>query len=280
MSDVGFVSPVDVLPATATVVSADGTAIGVDVLGAGAPVVLVGGACTTRAANHALAVLLSERFQVLNYDRRGRGASTDTAPYAPEREYEDLRAVIESARGSAAVFGTSSGAVLALRAAAAGVPVTRLALWEPPFLVDDSRPAIPTDYAETARDLAARGRGDETIEYFLTAAVGLPSEFVASAKEGPFWPGMVALAPTIAYDAEVMGQGSALPADVLARVDVPTLVLDGGGWPWIAASADATATALVLGRRATLTGQTHDVDPAVLAPAVTRFLTETTASQS
>ncbi len=121
--------------------SSDGTEIAFDRLGEGEPVVLVSGASTSRAVHASLAELLAADFTVLNYDRWGRGDSGDTLPYAVEREIEDIGAVIAAAGGSAAVFGNSSGAVLALRAAAAGLPITRLALWEPPIMVDRTLPA-------------------------------------------------------------------------------------------------------------------------------------------
>ena len=163
--------------------SFDGTPVAVEVTGAGPSVVLVCGAATTRAMNAPLAALLSERFTVHNYDRRGRGDSGDTLPYAVEREYEDLRAVIDLAGGSACVFGPSSGAILAATAAADGVPVGRLALWEPPFVAGTHD--FPVDYAEHVDELLSQGRNGDALAYFMTDAVGLPAEMVAGIGPGP-----------------------------------------------------------------------------------------------
>jgi pimeloyl-ACP methyl ester carboxylesterase len=134
-----------------TVVSHDGTTIAFDRAGDGPAVIFLGAGPTDRNANAQLAGLLAPQFTVLNYDRRGRGDSGDTAPYAVDREYEDLEAVIDEAGGSAYVFGTSGGGILALEAAARGLAITKLAVWEPPYIVDDSRPPVPKDYAYGGR---------------------------------------------------------------------------------------------------------------------------------
>jgi pimeloyl-ACP methyl ester carboxylesterase len=252
------------------VASKDGTAIAFDRSGDGPPVVLVCGASTQRSANAALAALLAERFTVFNYDRRGRGDSGDTAPYAVEREVEDLDAVIGAAGGSAYVWGTSSGAALALEAAASGLHITKLALWEPPFAPDEgARP--PADTATVFTELVAAGRRGDAVEYFMRQVVGLPPEFVANARNEPWWPAQEALAHTLAYDATVMGDYS-LPAGRAASVTKPTLVLAGGAsGDWMRDSAQALAAALPAGRCRTLDGQWHDVDPEVLAGVLAEF---------
>jgi pimeloyl-ACP methyl ester carboxylesterase len=145
-------------------------------------------------------------FTVYTYDRRGRGDSGDTAPYAVQREIEDLEAMIEAAGGSAFVFGHSSGAVLALRAAGQlGDKIKKLALYEPPFILDDSRPPIPTDYVQHLRNLIAAGRPEDALAYFMTVAVGIPAEYIDGMKGAPFWASSVAVAHTISYDGEIMG---------------------------------------------------------------------------
>jgi alpha-beta hydrolase superfamily lysophospholipase len=258
-----------------TTVSKDGTTIAFDRLGDGPPVVLVCGFPTDRKyPNGPLASLLASGFTVLNYDRRGRGDSGDTQPYAVEREFEDLDAVIgeAGAGGSAFVYGTSSGAALALKAAAHGVPITKLALWEPPYIVDDTRERPPADYkVQVAAMLAADRRGD-VIEFFFTTIVGIPPEFVAQMRQSPYWSAQEALAHTLLYEADVMGDYS-FPADRVRSVAVPSLVLDGGTTPWITNSAETVAKGLPNARRRTLEGQTHDVSAEALAPALTEFFT-------
>jgi len=253
------------------VTSKDGTIIGFDRLGEGPPVVLVCGGSTARSANAPLAGLLARRFTVFNYDRRGRGDSGDTAPYAVEREVEDLDAIIAAAGGSAAVYGTSSGAALALEAAASGLAVTKLALWEPPFIVDDSRPRPPADTATTYTELVSAGRRGDAVEFFMAEVVGMPAEFVAEARRAPWWLAQEALAHTLAYDAAVMGDYS-VPTERVAAVAAPTLVLDGGASPaWLHTTAQAVANLLPAGRYHTLEGQEHNVAADALAPVLETF---------
>ena len=253
-----------------TVRSSDGTTIAYDRLGEGAPVVLVSGASTGRAVHAELARLLAVDFTVLNYDRRGRGDSGDTPPYAVERELEDLRAVIAAAGGPAAVFGNSSGAVLALRAAAAGLPVTRLALWEPPFMTDPDAPGRQQAYVAQLAELLGAGRRGDAMALFMRS-IGLPEGMIAGMRQAPVWPGMEALAPTLAYDAAVMGD-SLVPTGLVASVEAPTLVLDGSDTgAWAADSARALTAALPNPRRHTLQGQNHAVAWDVLAPVLKEF---------
>jgi acetyl esterase/lipase len=257
-----------------TVTSKDGTTLAFDATGEGPPVVMVAGALSPRLQNNSFAELLSVRFRVLNYDRRGRGDSGDTPPYAVEREIEDLAAIVETAGDGAAVLGFSSGGNLALRAAAAGVDISKLALWEPNFLVNDGRPRLPADYVDHLDELASSDRRGEAVEYFLTVAVGLPAEFVPPMRDMPMWPGMEAVAHTIAYDGRIVGDtmsGKPLAADRFAAVTVPTLVLIGGTTPWLNDGGHALAEALPRGQLRQLDGQTHDVAPDVLVPALIDF---------
>jgi pimeloyl-ACP methyl ester carboxylesterase len=252
------------------VTSSDGTTIAFDRLGDGPPVILVCGGSTDRMANAPLAELLAEHYTVLNYDRRGRGGSGDTLPYAVEREVEDLDAVIEAAGGSAFVYGTSSGGALAFEAAASGLAIKKLALWEPPYILDESR-RPPADTARTYTELVSAGRRGEAVEYFMGKVVGLPPEFVAQARNAPWWPAQEALAHTLAYDATIMGDYS-LPTERLASVTTPTLVIDGGAsFPWMGETAQALADVLPDARHRTLEGQTHDVAPEALAPVLVEF---------
>jgi|SRR5688572_11684163 pimeloyl-ACP methyl ester carboxylesterase len=253
--------------------SSDGTSIAFDRTGEGRPVILVCGGSTDRMANAPLAALLGRDFTVFNYDRRGRGDSGDTAPYAVEREVEDLEAVINEAGGSAFVFGTSSGAALALEGAASGLAVTKLALWEPPY-VPEGGPRPPADTASTFTELVAAGRRGDAVEFFMTKVVGLPPEFAAQARNAPFWASQEALAHTLAYDATIMGDYS-LPSERAASVKVPTLVLDGGAsFDWMSETARALADTIPDGQHRTLEGQTHDVASDVLAPVLKEFFVD------
>jgi pimeloyl-ACP methyl ester carboxylesterase len=258
-----------------TVTSADGTTIAFDRTGDGPPLIVVGGALSDRAAAAQLSALLEAAFTVVVYDRRGRGDSDDTPPYSVEREIEDLDAVIGVAGGEAFVFGHSSGAALALEGAIHGLPIARLALYEPPFIVDDSRPPVPRDYVDRIRELVAADRRGDAVEYFMTAAVGVPSEMVVQMRGMPMWPRMEALAHTIAYDGQVMDGhmwGAPLPASWVAPVTIPTLVMDGGASPdWARRSVRQLASILPNARHRTLEGQEHGAAPEAVAPELDAF---------
>ena len=253
-----------------TVTSRDGTEIAFDRIGQGPPVILVSGGSVDRSSNAPLAKELAADLTVLNYDRRGRGPSGDTAPYAIDREIEDIEAVIEAAGGEAGLYGSSSGAVLAMLAAEAGLPISKLAMWEPPFM-PEGVPMPPEDQVEQYETMVAEGRRGDAVEYFMTRVVGMPPEFVAGARSQPWWAGTEALAHTLAYDARIMGDYR-IPADRAANVKVPTLVVAGGAdMPWMRDTATALAEAIPDGRARFLDGQGHDVDPTVLAGVLRDF---------
>lgn len=255
------------------ITSKDGTKIAFDRSGKGPALILVGGAFQYRAIDERtaqLASLLAQHFTVYNYDRRGRGDSTDAQSYTIEREIEDLNALIKEAGGSAYVFGMSSGAVLALRAAAHGLAIKKLTLYEPPF----NNPGVWGPPAESyARQLAAflaEGRRGDAVALAMTS-FGVPAETVAGMRQSPVWPMFEAVAPTLAYDNAIMGDGS-VPTEWIKSVYIPTLVIDGGASPeWMHNAAQATADALPNAQRRTLAGQTHEVDPQVLAPLLEEF---------
>ncbi|MEO8610349.1 MAG: alpha/beta hydrolase [Chloroflexota bacterium] len=253
-----------------TITSKDGTSIAFDQTGTGPAVILIGGGPNDRSANTPLAALLESHFTVINYDRRGRGGSGMTEPYSPDREVEDLDALIQAAGGSAYVYGTSSGAAFAILAASCGLNITKLALWEAPFVTDDSRPAIPKDYKAQLSAMIADNRRGDALEYFMTQIVGMPAQFVAPMRQSPFWGYMENMAHVIVYEADVMGDYS-LPTQRLAAIKAPTLVIDGGQTPWMSTAANAVADALVDGSRRTLAGQAHNVDPAAIAPVLVEF---------
>jgi pimeloyl-ACP methyl ester carboxylesterase len=260
--------------------SKDGTTIAFDRSGEGPPIVRVGGALSDRSAAAELAAILAPRFTVIAYDRRGRGDSGDTAPYAVEREVEDLEALILGAGGRASVSGHSSGAVLALEAALS-LPgrITSLALYEPPFIVDDSRPPLPEDYVERLDELVSAGRPGDAVEYFMTTGPGVPSEVVAGMRQEPVWASLESIAHTLAYEGMVMGDtmgGSAGSLRRWAPVDVKTLLMEGGASPeWQRNGVHALATVLPDVRHRTLEGQDHGPDPKVLAPILEAFFTGT-----
>ncbi|MFL5798323.1 MAG: alpha/beta fold hydrolase [Actinomycetota bacterium] len=255
------------------VTSNDGTTIAFDRYGAGPAIILVGGAFQHRAIDpqtKRLAELLAPSFTVFHYDRRGRGESGDTLPYAIEREVEDIAALIDEAGGSAHAFGMSSGGVLVLEAAASGLPVTKLALYEPPWNVEESRRTEMQAYSRQLTTLLAEGRRGDAAALAMTT-FGAPPEAVEGMRQAPVWAMFESVAPTLAYDAAAMGDYS-VPIRRAATVTVPAMVLDGGASPpWLGEAADAVAAALPSAQRRTLEGQTHDVSPEVLAPALHEF---------
>jgi pimeloyl-ACP methyl ester carboxylesterase len=257
------------------VTSGDGTHIAFEQFGEGPPVILVGGATSDRAMTRPLAEELAQHFTAINYDRRGRGDSSDTQPYAVEREIEDLSVLIAEFGGTASVYGHSSGAGLALQAAAHGLPIARLALHEPPYVPDgEEERRISQEYGEKLRTiLAERRRGDAVALFMVT--VGMPENAVEGMRSEPWWAGMEAVAPTLLYDSEVMGdisRGGTVPTDILSAVTMPTLVLFGGASPrWMSDVGRKIADGLPDGRFGVLEGQEHIVPPEILAPVLTEF---------
>ncbi|HXA43275.1 MAG TPA: alpha/beta hydrolase [Candidatus Solibacter sp.] len=251
-----------------TTQSADGTTIAYERSGDGPPLILVGGALNNRHSAAAHAALLEPRFSVIRYDRRGRGDSGDTPPYAPAREVEDLRALIDAAGGAAFVFGHSSGAVLALETAAAGAPITRLAVNEPPYLTDVSGGETSAATAREVQEALDRGDRGSAVEIFLRST-GAP--FDPAIKESPWWPAMTAVAHTLPYDLAIVGN-SQVPTERLARISIPTLGLYGGASPSWAHDSIAAVTAAIPGAAMkVLEGQTHASAPEVLVPVLIEF---------
>jgi pimeloyl-ACP methyl ester carboxylesterase len=257
-----------------TVTSRDGTSIAVGQTGDGPALVLVDGAlCHSRfGPMPALTEHLAPHFTVHAYDRRGRGESGDTPPYAVEREVEDLAAVIEATGGPARVFGLSSGAALALEAAASGLPIAKLALYEPPFAVEPEDPEESRAYNERLAELIAEGRNGDAVAHFLGSA-GVPPEALEEMRAQPSWPSFEAVAPTLLYDHAVLGDG-AVPAARAAAVTAPTLVANGADSPpFFQDAARATAAAIPGAEHRALEGQSWGrVEPAPLAELLVRFL--------
>ena len=251
--------------------SADGTRIAFDQTGHGPPVILVVGAFNDRSTGAALAKALDAGLTVLNYDRRGRGASGDTQPYAVEREVEDLDALIREAGGAAGVFGYSSGAQLALEAAAHGLNITRLALYDAPFIVGDDVPRPPKDIAAQLAKLIASNRRGDAVELYQTKLVGIPEPVVAQLRHAPFRPALEAIAHTLVYDATLVGD-LRVPKDRLRSINAPTLAIYGSGSPALMGpAAKALAEAIPDGHVKRLDGQSHDIVPSALGPVLLEF---------
>lgn len=248
-----------------TVRSADGTAIAFDRVGKGAPLILVDGALCSRTMGESthLARLLAPYFTVYTYDRRGRGESGDTAPYAVEREVDDIAALLAEAGGSAFVWGTSSGAVLALDAAQRLGGITKVALYEAPLIVDDSRPPTTAHWVRINEAIAEGRRGD-AVKLFLRA-VGAPGIFIALLPLLPFWSRLKAVAHTLPYDGAIVKQyqtGHPLPVLAWSSVTIPVLVSDGGRSPvWMRNGNRALAQTLPNARYRTLDRQGHMLKP-------------------
>ncbi|MFD5137081.1 alpha/beta fold hydrolase [Streptomyces sp. NPDC058378] len=263
-----------------TVVSSDGTPIAFEQSGSGPTVILVSSALADRSDTKKLAGLLAPHFTVVNYDRRGRGASGNNADYTVRREIDDIAALIEHAGGFASVFGSSSGAVLALRAAAAGLNIKRLALYEPPFAVAPGDFGPPQHFARHIDGLIAEDRRSEAVKTFMTKAQGMPAFMVASMRLMPgVWSNLKAMAHTLPYDIAVMGdtqQGKPLTAEMWSPATAPTLVMTGSKSPdGFQSAARAVTEVLPDADHHTLQGLNHGavvMTPKKLAPKLIEFL--------
>jgi pimeloyl-ACP methyl ester carboxylesterase len=261
------------------VTSADGTHLAVDRFGDGPPLIVVGGILCDRQRTRPLAEALGRYCAVFNVDRRGRGNSWDTGPYAVAREIEDLAAVIELAGGHAALYGHSSGAGLALNAAASGLPISHLVLHEPPYGADDEASMRGArELAQGVVDALDARRPADAISGFMTAA-GVPPDMVEGMVSDP---SILAMAPTMRYDIEVMGElrrGGTVPEDLVRAITVPTLVIAGGASPdFFRDTASRIAKLLPGSTYVVLDGQDHGASPDVVAPVVARFVKQERSS--
>jgi pimeloyl-ACP methyl ester carboxylesterase len=259
------------------VTSKDGTQIAYDKKGSGPALILVDGALCYRSFGPMtkLSELLVPHFSVITYDRRGRGESTNSKPYSIEREVEDIDALIKTAGGSAYVFGTSSGACLAMEATVKlGNKVKMLAMYEPPYNSIESARRNFEEYQNQLNNTLAAGNRGAAIGLFMQL-VGTPAAQVEGMKQAPVWPMFEAVAPTLAYDAAVMGRDGSIPIERAAKVTVPTLVMDGGAslefMPFMRETAISLAKTIPNAQHRVLEGQRHDVNVEVLAPVLVEF---------
>ncbi len=261
--------------------SADGTTIAFDQLGKGPAVILVGGALEQRAMDSEtaqLAPLLAQHFTVFHYDRRGRGESTDTLPYAVGREIEDIEALINEAGGQAAVFGISSGAALAMEAAIKlGDKVKKLAMYEAPYNDDEAARRAWKEYRKQLAEVLAQGRRGDAMALFMMLT-GMPADHLDRVRQHPMWPMWEAVAPTLAYDATVLGEDASVPTERAVSVAVPALIMDGSAsYPFMHITATALANAIPNAQLRTLEGQTHEVAVSALAPVLEEFFNSNAA---
>ena len=257
------------------VLSRDGTPIAYDKTGQGPALIIVAGAFQGRMAMSPYVESLSKRFTVYNYDRRGRGDSGDTQPYAVAREIEDMDALIQEAGEAAFVFGGSSGGVLTLDAAAHGSNLTKLAVYEPPVVVDDSRDPVAIDMVDQLKNMVASGRRGDAAELFMTKGSLMPAEMVAGMRTQPFWTEVEAVAHTLVYDAVIMDgtmRGTPLLRDRWSAVTIPTLVMYGGEGPaWSRNAAENLVDLLPRAEGKALPGQFHTLTPDILVPVLEKF---------
>jgi pimeloyl-ACP methyl ester carboxylesterase len=262
-----------------TVTSKDGTTIAFDQYGTGPTVILVGGALQHRAGDPGtakLAALLAPHFTVIHYDRRGRGDSTDTQPYAVEREIEDLDALIDAAGGMAYLFGMSSGGALVLEAALKlGDKIKKIAIYEVPYNAEETARKGWVAYRKQLDEALAAGRKSDAAALFMKL-VGMPDDQLAGFRQSPAWGMFEGVAPTLAYDAAVVGDEADVPIEKAARVIAPALVMAGSAtYPFMLTTAKTLANTMPHAQYRTLEGQTHEVNPEVLAPVLDEFFVST-----
>jgi pimeloyl-ACP methyl ester carboxylesterase len=252
-----------------TTKSADGTAIAYDRVGDGPPLVVVVGALCNRKTFVPPAALTAA-FTVFTYDRRGRGDSGDTLPYSPDREIEDLAAVVEAAGPGAFAFGHSSGAALALQATAHGVPFTAVAAYEAPYAIDGTR-ELAENPGPRISEMVSSGHRSAAVRFWMTDVVQAPAETVATMENSPWWPALEGIAHTLPYDLAITGD-QGVPVAELAKIAVPVLVMGGGNSPdWFKRTVEATAAVIPGARLLVIEGHDHGVPPEVISPVLAEF---------
>ena len=254
------------------VTSKDGTRIAYETTGHGPAALIVLGALNSRKSGTKLAKLLASRFTAVGYDRRGRGDSADSTSYSPEREVEDIAALIGAVGGPVCLYGHSSGAALAITAAVKlRKQVTKLAIYEAPFSLDSKARKAAKEYRLALKGALSAGHNGDAVALFVRS-VGVSDKQIQAMRHMPMWKGLEKLAPTLVYDSEVLGDGHFLPATLLSRVKMPTLVMHGGaGSPAMRDAARAISEAIPKAELRTIARQTHGVSPRVLAPVLEDF---------
>ncbi|MFC0865068.1 alpha/beta fold hydrolase [Sphaerimonospora cavernae] len=269
---------------TANITSKDGTTLAVDTAGQGTPVILVGGAFNDRSTVAALGAELAPAFTVVTYDRRGRGASDDSSEdYLVANEIDDLAAVIEHVGGRASVFGHSSGAVLVLEGVMRGLPIDRVAVYEPPYCADENQPKPPADVYARLKALVAAGDRDGAAELFLGELIGVPAEVIAGMKAGEEWPFLADKAPSLPYDVLVTAPWQLMPLERIAGISVPVLAVYGDQTaPGLAAATKTVAATVPGAELKVMPGEDHAVlqRPAALASILTKFFSAGTGRRS
>ncbi|MCU1408865.1 MAG: lysophospholipase [Microbacteriaceae bacterium] len=264
---------------TQTTTSADGTTIAYEKNGSGPAIIVIGGAFNTRQSAADIAGLLAAHFSVYTYDRRGRGDSRDASASAGgsvasdadliARELEDLAAVIAAAGGSAALYGHSSGAAIALEAAASGLPVTKLATYEPPLVTPDPSVGSAEEWRASIRAAVEADDRDRAARLFLQGT-GLPLPAMEFMVQQPWWPGMLSVAHTLPSDVAMLGDGT-VPAERYAAITVPTLAVSGSDSAWATDVTTRLGEVIPGAKTVIIQAQGHDVDAATLAPVLTDF---------
>ncbi len=255
-----------------SLVSKDGTKIIYDIWGNGPVVILVLGALNTRKTGAKLAKLLAAHYTVISYDRRGRGDSTDVKPYSPNREVEDLAGVINDVGGQVYLYGHSSGAAIVLEAAITlRKQIKKIAIYEVPYAVDDISTKAAKEYNKKLKALLSSGHKDGAIALFMQY-IGVSDKQTQAMKHLPMWKGLVAMAPTLAYDSDVLGVGHALPNSQVKDISIPSLIMNGGNSPeFMKVVAEKLSKAIPKAEYISLNGQNHGVKPDVIAPILIDF---------
>jgi pimeloyl-ACP methyl ester carboxylesterase len=257
-----------------TTTSRDGTTIAYTKRGSGPPLIIVDGVFCYRENGPAteLASLLAQHYTVFTYDRRGRGESTDTAPYTVEREIDDLRAVVTEARATPFVLGISSGAALTLQAVASGVGAKRIALYEPPYEAAGS-PRRLEDARIRLQSFISDGDRAGAVRFFMTGVFGAPRAFVFAM---PFlmptaWKRNKLVVHTAPHDLMILADRSVLN-ERSSSIPVPTLVIGGEKSPkGLRDAVTVVGDALPNGTIRFLSGQDHNISGPVLVPVLFEY---------
>ncbi len=256
-----------------TVISKDGTSIAYEKIGSGEPLILIDGALCYRSFGPMpkFGPMLSKHFTVFMYDRRGRGDSGDSSNYSPDREVEDIEALINEAGRSVFLLGLSSGAALAIRAAEKKLNIKKIALYEPPYVWNNNSGKPAVDHEAELKKILATGNSSKAVKYFMVTMVGAPAIAAFIMQLMPMWKKLKGVAHTLPYDSAIMGNWS-VPEERVSSIAIPALVSGGGKSPAnLQDPVKLIAKLLPNGTLKILEGQTHNVKAEVLIPEVLDF---------